>query len=161
VSKDGPDSRKSLLNLPARRRFCPQEQEDRKDVLKKNLTEVWEKEIWPPSSPDCNPLDYFARGVFELRAKAKSRNETKDLIPKIREVMVSLARNTVAKACKRFRFIEKPDSQYVPLPTCFYFNKMGWFSAMLCHLKQHIKNSGFIPATLYFVLIIDLVVDYL
>jgi hypothetical protein len=75
----------------------------RKDVLKKNLTEVREKEIWPPSSPDCNPLDYFARGVFELRAKAKSRNETKDLIPKIREVMVSLARNTVAKACKRFR----------------------------------------------------------
>jgi hypothetical protein len=56
-----------------------------------------------PSSPDCNPLDYFAWGVFELRLKAKSRKKTKDLIPKIRGVMVSLAKNTVAKASKRFR----------------------------------------------------------
>jgi len=64
---------------------------------------VWEKEIWPPSSPDCNLLDYFAWGVFELRVKAKSHNKTKALIPKIRGMMVSLARNTVAKACKRFR----------------------------------------------------------
>jgi hypothetical protein len=28
--------------------------------LKKNLTEVCKKEIWPPSSPYCNPVDYFA-----------------------------------------------------------------------------------------------------
>ncbi len=33
------------------------------DWLKENLLEVWEKEIWPPSSPDCNPLDYFVWGV--------------------------------------------------------------------------------------------------
>jgi hypothetical protein len=30
-----------------------------------NLPEFWSKGIWPPSSPDCNPLDYsfgaFAR----------------------------------------------------------------------------------------------------
>jgi hypothetical protein len=64
--------------------------------------EVWEKEIWPPSSPDCNPSDYFAWGVFELRVKAKFHNKTKARIPKIMEVMVSLARNTVAKASKRF-----------------------------------------------------------
>jgi hypothetical protein len=48
-------------------------------------------------------LDYFVWGVFELRVRAKSNNKTKGLIPKIREVMGSLARNTVAKACKRFR----------------------------------------------------------
>jgi hypothetical protein len=64
---------------------------------------VWEKEIWPPSSPDCNLLDYFAWGVFSLRVRAKPHNKTKALIPKIRGMMVSLARNTVAKACKRFR----------------------------------------------------------
>jgi hypothetical protein len=65
--------------------------------------EMWEKEIRHPSSPDCNPLDYFARGVFELSVKAKSHNKTKDLIPKIKGVMVSLSRTTVAKACKWFR----------------------------------------------------------
>jgi hypothetical protein len=48
-------------------------------------------------------LDYFAWGVFEWRVKAKSNNKTKDLIPKIRGVMVSLARNIVAKASKGFR----------------------------------------------------------
>jgi hypothetical protein len=32
--------------------------------------EVREKEIWPPSSPYCNPFDYFARGVSELRVRA-------------------------------------------------------------------------------------------
>ena len=25
------------------------------DWLKANVPEMWEKEIWPPSSPDCNP----------------------------------------------------------------------------------------------------------
>jgi hypothetical protein len=40
--------------------------------------EVWEKEIWPPSSPYANPFDYFARGVSELRVRASppTRPET-------------------------------------------------------------------------------------
>jgi hypothetical protein len=66
-------------------------------------TLLWEKEIWPPSSPDCSPLDYFAWGVFELRVRAMPYNKTKNLILKIREVIVSLARNIVAKTCNRFR----------------------------------------------------------
>ncbi len=64
---------------------------------------MWEKEIWPPSSLDCSPLDYLACGVFGLRVKAKPDNKTKNLILKIRGVMVSLARNIVANTCKRFR----------------------------------------------------------
>jgi hypothetical protein len=44
------------------------------------------------------------RGAFfELRVRAKPHNKTKNLIPKIRGVMVSLARNIVANTCKRFR----------------------------------------------------------
>ena len=66
---------------------------------------MWEKEIWPPSSLDCSPLDQFACGVFEIRVKLKAKpdNKTKNLILKIRGIMVSLARNIVAKTCKRFR----------------------------------------------------------
>jgi hypothetical protein len=48
-------------------------------------------------------LDYLAWGVSELRVRAKPDNKTKNLILKIRGVMVSLARNFVAKTCKRFR----------------------------------------------------------
>ncbi len=61
------------------------------------------KEIWPPISPDCSPLDNSACGVFELRVREKPHNKTKDLILKIKGVMVSLARNIVANTCKRFR----------------------------------------------------------
>jgi hypothetical protein len=53
------------------------------------------------------------------------------------EVMESLDRDTMAKAFKSFgssteavvaaggHFIEKVGSQYVPLPTYFYFDKNG------------------------------------
>jgi hypothetical protein len=71
--------------------------------LKENLTEVWVEEVWLPSSPDCKPFDYFVCGVSELRVKAKSRNKYKDLIQKMKEVMGSLARDTLAKACSSFR----------------------------------------------------------
>jgi hypothetical protein len=42
-------------------------------------------------------------GVSELRVNAKSRNLLKDLIQKIKEVMGSLDRDTVAKAYTSFR----------------------------------------------------------
>jgi hypothetical protein len=31
-----------------------------------------EKEIWPPSSPDCNPLNYCVWSVAELQVKKTS-----------------------------------------------------------------------------------------
>jgi hypothetical protein len=52
---------------------------------------------------DCKPFDYFVWGVTELRVKAKPRNKSKDLIQKMKEVMGSLARDTLAKACTSFR----------------------------------------------------------
>jgi hypothetical protein len=61
---------------------------------------VWEEEVWPPSSPHSNPFRYFVWGEFEQWVSAKSRNKTEDLIQKIKEVMGSLIKNTVAKACK-------------------------------------------------------------
>ncbi len=62
--------------------------------------------------------------------------------------MGSLDRNTVAKAlqevqvpdrdCRRcwWQFYCMIDSQYVSLPTFFYFNKIVWLSAVMCHLKK-------------------------
>ncbi len=64
---------------------------------------MWVEEVWLPSSPDCKPFDYFVCGVSELRVKEKSRNKYKDLIQKMKEVMGSLARDTMAKACTSFR----------------------------------------------------------
>jgi hypothetical protein len=100
-------------------------------------TEVWVEEVWLPSSPDCKLFDYFVWGVSKLRVKAKSRSKSKDLIQKMKEVMGSLARDTLAKASTSFRarigalfkadgsFIQYVDCQYVSLLIVFYFNKIG------------------------------------
>ncbi len=61
------------------------------------------KEIWPPSSPACKPLDYFVCGVSEFMVNAKPHNKAVYLIPKIMVVMESLDRDTVARAYRRFR----------------------------------------------------------
>jgi hypothetical protein len=71
--------------------------------LKENLTEVWVEEVWPPCSHDCNPFDSFIWGVSELRVNSKSQNKFKDLTQKIKDVMGSLARDTLAKTCMSFR----------------------------------------------------------
>jgi hypothetical protein len=65
--------------------------------------QVWVEKVWPPSSPDCNHFDYFVWDVSELRVNAKSHKKFKDLIQKMKEMMGSLARDTLAKACTSFR----------------------------------------------------------
>ncbi len=41
------------------------------DWLKESLTEVFEKEIWPPSSTDCYSFVWISLGVSGLRANLK------------------------------------------------------------------------------------------
>ena len=50
------------------------------ELLKENLPEVWEKEVWPPCSPNYSLFDYFVWGVSELLFNAKPRKKIKDLI---------------------------------------------------------------------------------
>ncbi len=113
---------------------------------------MWVEEVWLPSSPDCKAFDYFVWGVSELRVKAKSCNKSKDLIQKMKGLMGFLARDTLVKACTSFRsriealftadgsFIEHVDCQCASLQIFFYFNKIGWFSAVLCHFKERRKK---------------------
>ncbi len=60
-------------------------------------------EVWAPSLPVHNSFSFFESGESELWVIAKFRNKTKDLIQKIKEVMGSLNRDTVGKACKSLR----------------------------------------------------------
>jgi hypothetical protein len=50
-------------------RLCEQDKCYEEMYFTHTSREVWEKEIWPPSSPYCNPFDYFARGISELRSE--------------------------------------------------------------------------------------------
>jgi hypothetical protein len=68
------------------------------DWCRENLLEFWGKELWPPTSPDCNPLDYFVWGVSELHVNRMPHNTSAALIEKITEAMGNLNSDTVAKA---------------------------------------------------------------
>jgi hypothetical protein len=67
------------------------------------VAEVWEEEVWPPSSPNCKFFRYFVWGKSEVWVIEKSRNKTKDLIQKMKEVLGSFNRDTVEKACKSLK----------------------------------------------------------
>jgi hypothetical protein len=67
--------------------------------LKENLQEVWDKEVWPSSSPDYSLLGFFVCGLPALKVSAKSHNKMEDRIQKMRVLMGSLDWDTVAKAC--------------------------------------------------------------
>jgi hypothetical protein len=109
------------------------------DWLKESLTEVCENEIWPPSSTDCYSFVWISLGVSGLSANLKPHNKTENLLAKIKEVMRSFDRNTMADACMSFRsrmeavftadgsFIEYDDCQYVPLLIFFTSIKLADF----------------------------------
>ena len=71
--------------------------------LKENLKEFWPKNIWPPSSPDCNPCDYFLWGVCEREVNKHPHNTKDSLKTKITEVLANLEKTMVTHACRRFR----------------------------------------------------------
>ena len=77
-------------------------------------------------------------GVSGLRANLKPHNKTENLLPKIKEVMRSFDRNTMAKARMRFRprieAVFAADGSFYEnmlivnmylLLIYFYFNKIG------------------------------------
>ncbi len=63
----------------------------------------WKKEQWPPSSPDLNPCDYFLWGIVERAANRTFHPNTSQLKDAITQSMADLNRDTVARACKKFR----------------------------------------------------------
>jgi hypothetical protein len=60
------------------------------------------KGMWPPSSPDCNPLDYFMWSEFEREVNKQPHNTLASLKTKISEVMTNIDREIVILPCQRF-----------------------------------------------------------
>lgn len=68
-----------------------------------NVPHHWSPDLWPPSSPDCNPLDYYVWGVLEREVNNRPYNTKEELIDAIKISMANLNRDAVAKACSSFR----------------------------------------------------------
>ena len=68
-----------------------------------NFAEYWPCGLWPPSSPDCNPLDYAIWGVMQTKVGATPHRNTTALKSAIRREWAALSAQYIAKSCKRFR----------------------------------------------------------
>ena len=71
--------------------------------LHTNVPFHWSPDLWPPSSPDCNPLDFYVWGVVEREVNKVRHATLDDVKAAVSRVMGSLDKNTVAKACASFR----------------------------------------------------------
>jgi len=66
------------------------------------LDDFWPWDLWPPSSPDLNPLDYHLGGILESKAWASSHPSTDSLKAAIEREWAAMSMDNVVKACKVF-----------------------------------------------------------
>ena len=59
--------------------------------------------FWPPNSPNCNLLDYYAWGTVEWETNKTLYNTKDELKARIMAVFTNLNEETVWKACRRFQ----------------------------------------------------------
>ena len=59
--------------------------------------------LWPPNSPDLNPLDYYVWGVVEKEVNKHPHNTKFSLMEAIARAMEDINKDHLIKACSRFR----------------------------------------------------------
>lgn len=59
--------------------------------------------LWPPSSPDLNPLNYYAWGVVEREGNNGLHNTKDSLKAAISHSMANVSKDHVTRACSRLR----------------------------------------------------------
>jgi hypothetical protein len=72
------------------------------DWLKANLINHWLKGMWPHSSPDDKPLDYFMWSEVEREVNKQLHNTLASLKAKISEVVTNIDSEIVILPCQRF-----------------------------------------------------------
>ncbi|UYV84046.1 hypothetical protein LAZ67_X000971 [Cordylochernes scorpioides] len=68
-----------------------------------NVPSHWGPDIWPPNSPDCNPLDYYVWGVVERDVNKAPHTTIQSVKKAVHTVMTQMDKVIVTKACASFR----------------------------------------------------------
>lgn len=63
----------------------------------------WSKEVWPPNSPNLNPLDYFVWSNVESKACAIYHSNVEALKTSVEEEWNNMSALTLKRVCSRFR----------------------------------------------------------
>ena len=67
----------------------------------------WQPDLWPPSSPDCNPLDYFGWSLVEAAVNKTSLNTVDQLKAAMSKEMLNMDSAALVKACSFRRRLEQ------------------------------------------------------
>jgi DDE superfamily endonuclease len=71
--------------------------------LAENFHDFITPNIWPPSSPDLNPLDYFFWGIVERDTNKHAHSTIDSLKTAIKDTVADINKDHVIRACSRFR----------------------------------------------------------
>ena len=71
--------------------------------LKENIPNFWSKDIWPPNSPDLNPLDFSVWANVESQACKKPHKNVQDLRSSVAKVWNNMSAHYIRRTCSRFR----------------------------------------------------------
>ena len=71
--------------------------------LTTNMANFWPMDVWHPSSPDLNPLDYSVWSVLESRACKSPHNSVNALKASIVRSWQSLSKQYIVDTCLSFR----------------------------------------------------------
>ena len=63
----------------------------------------WSKEVWPPSSPDLNPMDFCVWSVLEADACASSHVSVEALKSSLEKAWAKMSKEILRKAAEGFR----------------------------------------------------------
>ena len=60
-------------------------------------------DVWPPNSPNLNPMDYFVWGYVERTTNARPHNNKESLVASIKELISDMDPELVARGCSCIR----------------------------------------------------------
>lgn len=63
----------------------------------------WSKELWPPNSPNLNPLDYYVWSAIERKACRTYHKNVGELKASVEAEWASMDEATLRKVCSKFR----------------------------------------------------------
>ncbi len=70
---------------------------------KENLKSFWPAALWPPSSPDCSPLDYAVWGIVERKACSTPHKSVDAMKTAVEREWANMSVDLVKSVCKSFR----------------------------------------------------------
>jgi len=73
------------------------------DWCERHFPAFWRKELWPPSSPDLNPLDFCVWSILEKEACATAHDSTETLKKSLARQWAKIPQETFRAAVKSFR----------------------------------------------------------